>query len=99
MKDKLLTIKEDKMEYTKGDWKVTDYGSHIRIGAVSTVEEGELDEHVCIIHNISEANARLIAAAPDLYEALKAIGEEPNFGLPGHLAVMRGKAIAKVEAK
>jgi len=38
-------------------------------------------------------------SAPDLYEALKAIGEEPNFGLPGHLAVMRGKALAKAEGK
>jgi len=47
----------------------------------------------------AEANANLIAAAPDLYEALKAIKTLPDFALPGKLYKQVCEAIAKAEGK
>lgn len=38
-------------------------------------------------------------AAPAMYEALKAILEEPNFGLPGKLFVKANTAISLAEGK
>ena len=39
----------------------------------------------------------LCQTAPELYEALKAIVTEPNFGLPGKLYVKARDTLAKVE--
>jgi len=46
-----------------------------------------------------EANAYLIASAPDLYEALKAIVALPDFAIPGKSFVQIFNAIAKAEGK
>ena len=55
------------MEYTKGEWKVyhNKHGWHCDVDGVG---------RVCMID--TEANARLIASAPDLYEACKYIKSE-----------------------
>jgi len=65
-------------EYTKGEWKVTGdepetltTEDNVRIGCIN----GELDQHIAftgggtIEQNL--ANAHLIAAAPDLYKAIR----------------------------
>ena len=57
------------MEYTKGEYKISEYDV-IRV---------DFDSNNCAIlcGENSEANAHLIAAAPDMYEALKDI-VDPN---------------------
>jgi len=61
-----------KMKYTKGEWETIYHApgnivQHGIAGYSIRAEEG-------IAYNISrEANAHLISAAPDMYEALKAI--------------------------
>lgn len=52
------------MAYTKGEWEVVqDYGDNCWVG------NGEIP--ICSLEGENiEANAHLIAAAPDLYEAL-----------------------------
>jgi len=45
--------------YTKGEWKVEVYDSHTNIEAPS--------QTICT--NVSNCDASLIAAAPDMYEA------------------------------
>ena len=54
-------------QYTKGDWKVlhNKHGWHCDSDGVG---------RVCMID--TEANANLIAAAPDLYEALKLLAAQ-----------------------
>ncbi len=77
------------MNYTKGEWKVTK-GFKVVAGiksaqAVADVF-GETAKEV-------EANAHLIAAAPDMYEALKALPEQVKW-IPEV-----AKALAKAEGK
>ena len=62
------------MEYTKGEWRIikdVDNRTHI-MGF-----ESDFERNVCMLSVRSpeevEANAHLIASAPDLYEALKAV--------------------------
>lgn len=62
------------MKHTPGPWKR--YGSVI-CGGMTTIVEVYLEEN----DEETEANARLITAAPELYEALKEL----------HDAVMNGK--------
>ena len=58
------------MEYTKGEWTKFRF-SKFHNWKVST---GDANWYVdCGMEEDSEANARLIAAAPDMYEALKGI--------------------------
>jgi len=64
-----------KMKYTKGEWETIYHApgnivQHGIAGYSIRAEEG-------IAYNISrEANAHLISAAPDMYEALKALLDE-----------------------
>lgn len=59
--------------YTKGDWRVEDWGYNKVITATGT------DNEICMISRYSQsrgneeymANAHLIAAAPAMYEALE----------------------------
>jgi hypothetical protein len=57
-------VKEDKMEYTKGKWMVDRH--------IVASSEGDA---ICAVYEhedgVAEANAHLIAAAPDMYEALR----------------------------
>jgi len=97
------------MEYTKGEW-YWEYNDqmHHNLRAKSTHPSGcEEDKHILFVAQdflgedslINEADAQLISAAPDMYEALKAIEEEPNLGLPGRLSLMMGRALAKAGGK
>lgn len=96
------------MEYTKGEWKVgfpEDGTLFIRVRTSRAVRR-----IATIFDNREEnlANAQLIAAAPDLYEALKAL--TTHFKLSPHLDNLRTgydedyieqaeRAIAKAEGK
>ncbi len=59
------------MNYTKGNWTIQDKNkyetSHIECGIYRICRIADNREY--------KANARLIAAAPDMYEALKALCE------------------------
>jgi len=57
------------MEYTKGEWKVTQIGLDTLIQSFD--KAGKLLSFKVASVN-GEANAQLIASAPDLYEACKA---------------------------
>ena len=96
------------MEYTKGDWKVTESAfnrfttyrskrSGGRIFVTFGEELGMIAEVQGDTQEEADANARLIAAAPDMYEALEAIMGEPNFGLPGHLFIKAFEAVNKAK--
>ena len=87
--------------HTKGEWLITRDTKRDYI-AVRSVD----DSPVCFIHSIipnAEANAHLIAGAPILYEACKAVDEYLNAGFPNNLKLKKimfelvEKAIAKVE--
>lgn len=62
-------------KFTKGNWNVSDDTSECYLvksddgGLIAFVYDGDIDEEA--IHmDVVEANAKLIAAAPDLLEAL-----------------------------
>ncbi len=88
------------MEYTKGEWK-------------ATLEDGEWcvkADNVDYVCNCDwganqltcEANAQLIAAAPDMYEACKDAIELLEINLEynrGKVSVLLKKALAKAEGK
>jgi len=86
------------MEYTKGEWKIKILKDSIFISTderlVAKISEGRAEASEV------SANARLIASAPDLYEALREVkliwqGLDPNIRFP-HLQEVIDKAIAKV---
>ncbi len=80
------------MEYTKGKWKVDPDFEWVMD------EEGRIVAN-CTGHMDAKANAHLIAAAPDLYEALWGMvkaWEELHPDLHANLAKL---ALAKVEEK
>lgn len=65
---------KDQPKHTPGPWKVTRNNTGVR----------SVDAHVCRVWMLRNghgvANARLIAAAPDLLEALKILSDYPIAG-------------------
>lgn len=62
------------MEYTKGPWKYVNYGKHWNNNSLNRIEIQYGEDGECIADTVYEdADARLISAAPDMYEALKDI--------------------------
>ena len=83
--------------FTKGEWKAgksKDTGLWHIHGGVSG------GEYVCCLPTTgrSEANAQLIASAPDLYEALKLIYSKCR-RLSTEEIIIVGKALAKAEGR
>lgn len=91
------------MKHTKGPWEVEILGSTVRVISDVEVTEGGSriggDVVLCGDYRNKEniANANLIASAPELLEACKAVLNEPDFidGLKTKYLVR--KAIAKAE--
>ncbi len=70
------------MNYTKGEWKLTDDG-YVIAGEKYVHEPNNFGFEIkagAIIPKEVMANSRLIAAAPDMYEALKALIEAYSIG-------------------
>ena len=94
-------------QYTKGEWK-----SRHPINNDYTIYMGEYGKGIIQVAMLfesspnAEANARLISAAPDMYEALKTISafySETGYKnvIPSMIEAVRkiNKAIAKAEGK
>jgi hypothetical protein len=60
------------MKYTKGKWELCKFQKE-NCGSIFCK-----GEKVCDVFEITEANARLIAAAPELLEALKVLVNQVN---------------------
>ena len=90
------------MNYTKGEWKVA---SHPLVGIQVQADTGERRISICNLQD--EANAHLIAAAPDMYEALLLAlpllhddWDGTSSDSAGNVAIARvGQALAKAEGK
>ncbi len=67
-----------KTEFTPGPWEAADRGDYSDFDGNSRVILGD-DTRIAVVHHHgtpeNEANAHLIAAAPDLYRALEAVVE------------------------
>jgi hypothetical protein len=87
------------MKFTKGQWKALTIAN-----AVVSYDKAGVVEHV-IARSISDNDAQLIAATPELYESLKAINEYLSLPYPENmkrkkLAVeLMEDALAKAEGK
>ncbi len=109
MNDSDLGIKEASTEsvkptgrkaHTPGPWEVKRYSDDV----IGVRQSGDLRFAICnmIGDECDEANANIIAAAPELLEALKNIAEPIPFGEPGHIDLVIAwkqahEAIAKAE--
>ena len=97
------------MNYTKGEWKISNRGLDI----YAPDKPGRPDNVICHLTHLTqkaeevEANANLIAAAPDMYEALGIMREQvanlinPKIKLLSsrQQIEMMDKALAKAEGK
>ena len=95
-------------KHTEGPWVIEP--DH-RVGSITITHESQgLRSHVAVLpkmtlceeHGMIEANARLIAAAPDLLEALEALTEEAFVNMSGgrgHLIDDARAAIAKAKGE
>lgn len=103
----MTPIENQKVAHTAGPWSVAEYGD----GDSLVIHAGE-DWRVCFMATPGssprametiEANARLIAAAPDLLEALKEIericGGASNFTGESVIAAKARAALAKAEGQ
>ena len=102
-------------EYTKGEWKQETYGKRCPVKATDIAIMDNQHRVICVVAqeldtlDEDQANARLIAAAPDLYEACKVAlthynycaglceGKNISINNPGFEFIK--KALAKVEEK
>lgn len=95
-------------KHTPGPWEIAP-GSEYRVMWASRTPEGEIADCGVICDTASNlktrtrenaANARLIAAAPEMYDALKAMLNSSDFGgvvKVSHPIAIARAAIAKVE--
>lgn len=84
--------------HTKGPWRVGDAGATIfgPSNGTPTPETIATITHAPIVSDQKKANARLIAAAPCLLDALKHIRDEGT-ALPAYLRAIAELAIVKAE--
>ena len=71
-------------DFTKGKWEVVRGSGNDEIDVISG--DAPLHNHICVLFgyptsrwNEQKANARLIAAAPDMYAFIKTIAEDINY--------------------
>ena len=97
------------MNYTKGEWGLGSLDdepfarSELSIYREDGRKIAEIMREGFLAMEEAEANAYLIAAAPDMYEALKGILEDADNGsfttLAGSIRELAKQALAKVEGK
>ena len=95
------------MNYTKGEWKVEVRESSNCIRIKSHDDTQGYADYIVQIADVfgtngeDEANAHLIAAAPDMYEALKAIREMFQDGNPdrGITSIFIDNVLSKADGK
>ena len=83
------------MEHTKGEWEVNWHTTMNLPYKYTVSEEQETDEE-------AEANAKLIAAAPELLEALESFidaNDRGEFAIDAEIANKAMKAINKAKGK
>ena len=94
------------MEYTKGEWGMyqyeTELGTEVKIYSVDNSEDIAYVGRVGFRQAEIQANANLIAASPDMYEALKEARR--NIDFTGYVQVSTivnfiDRALAKAEGK
>ena len=87
------------MSITRGEWKVFENpdGLGEDKGSITIEADGVVIARVNSHIPEAMANARLMVASKEMYEALKAILNEPDFGLPVKLFVLANKAQVKAE--
>ena len=82
------------INYTKGEWKAWRFSKHHNW----KVSMGDRNEFLDLgMDDESEANAQLIASAPDMYEALK--HAEKTLRQNGIVPVLVIRALAKAEGE
>ena len=87
------------MEYTKGKWYVKDWHTRIEIRCERSVIANLDSSDFTLVED--EANAQLIASAPDMYEACEMTLRHLDDGFAnGNLSIktMLKQALAKAEA-
>jgi hypothetical protein len=88
--------------HTPGPWKLDSYLGGFKITAVDP-EYPQYEFRLCDIGGEDSANAHLIAAAPELLEALKAIQKHAEWiqspSLEKTIRVLCAEAIAKAEGR
>jgi len=81
------------MEHTPGPWAIVSNNKGV-INVIGAADCDGWSTKVALVNNKNNANARLIAAAPDLLEALKHARDQLR-----HPNQMIDNAIAKAEGK
>jgi len=86
------------MKFTKGEWTVED-GTQVVCGNRLVANTGGYTTNYSLERETNEANAQLIAAAPELYEALKHYVELDKDGIFKDMYLLATTALAKAEGK
>ena len=88
------------MTHTKGNWEFKDNGNTLTILAP---QKGPVRQYVGLVYDTENeeervANAQLISAAPEMYEALENIENDAN-QVPKHVWGMITKALKKARGE
>lgn len=95
-------------QYTKGEWETFDFRSNTQLYAMGhfQVVGNNQESNVALVPahwENAEANAHLIAAAPDMYEALKTLLQDystnPNSEIFFKACLNARRALEKAEGK
>ena len=85
-------------KFTKGPWVVSANKAFFDIGPEDKNGHNGLGEHVCIgVMFKDEANAHLIAVAPEMYEMLESLRE--NYGANDPTGIEIDKLLAKARGE
>jgi len=93
-----MDIEELKFKGTKGPWVASNnsvYWDIKKKGSMQCLASTQANEHLGIDEKVEEANAKLIAAAPELLKALQWICEELKDKMSVHSLIRTQKAIEK----
>ena len=85
-----------KTSHTLGTWEVSKHATPEYAPQYGVYAKGCRQDHCIVRYDNAEANARLIAAAPDLLEVLKSVGNG-LFALRHELADPQAQEVADME--